>query len=106
MFYQVTIPILETLEQEAAAGGFAVIDDLGLYASSVISMFLIAAGIATFVYLVFGGINWITAGDDEQKVEQARSRITNALIGLVIVACSWAIFLIIDYYLGLNIAEP
>ena len=103
MIYQVTIPILTELQSQAGAGGFTVIEDLGLYASNIVALMLIVAGTATFVYLVWGGITWITAGNDQGKVDEARQRLTNAVIGLGIVATSWAIFLLLDYFFGLGL---
>lgn len=99
----VSIPILDRLNLQAALGNFAVITDFGDFVSSVLNVILIIASIATLLYLVWGGLNWIMAGGDKTKVEEARNRITNAVIGLLIVAASWAIFLFINWFLGLGV---
>lgn len=79
--------------------------DLGDFVSKVVGFALIIAAMAAFGYLVLGGIQWITGGGDKGKIEEAKNRITNAIIGLAIVAASWAIFLLIDHFLGLNVAN-
>lgn len=56
-----------------------------------VNVVFILATLASFLYLVYGGILYITAGGDEGKVTAARSTITNAVIGLIIVIVSWAI---------------
>ncbi len=81
------------------------IRDIGVFTSNTLGVVLQIAGLATFGYLVFGGIEWITAGSDTKKIESARTRITNAITGLAIVASSWAIFILIDYFFGLNIVK-
>jgi len=78
---------------------------LGQFISNIVGFVLIISAVAAFGYLLIGGINWLTAGGDKGKVTEAKDRITNAIIGLAIVACSWGIFLLIDHFLGLNIAN-
>lgn len=39
--------------------------------------------------LVMGGIEWISAGGDKGKLEKARSRITQSIIGMFILATSF-----------------
>ncbi len=79
--------------------------DLGKFISNIVGFVLIISAVAAFGYLLIGGINWLTAGGDKGKITEAKDRITNAIIGLAIVACSWGIFLLIDHFLGLNIAN-
>lgn len=106
MLYQTTIPILDKLQGLSARGGFVVIDDLGNYVSNIVGLLLTVAGIAFLIYLIFGGITWLLAGGDKNNVESARSRITNAVIGLTVVAAAWAIFLLINHFFGLNLTTP
>lgn len=90
------------------------ITDLGKLISTGISVAIILAGILVFVFLVWGGLEWIMSGGDKGKVEAARNRIVNALVGLAIIAASWALIRIIGYFFGvqagiggpLNIPKP
>ncbi len=82
----------------------AINTDLGSFISKSISAIIMVAGLATFMYLIYGGISWITAGGDKGKIEEARSKITNGIIGLSIVASAWAIYLLLDYFFGIGIA--
>jgi hypothetical protein len=79
------------------------ITDLGLLVSNAIGVALIIAGILVFAFLVLGGIQWITSGGDKGKTEEARSRITAALIGLAVVAAAWAIMQLVAYFFGIDI---
>ena len=81
----------------------AKITDIGTLISSGVSIIIIIAGILVFAYLVWGGIQWITSGGDKTKTEEARNRITAALVGLAIVAASWAIIKLIGYFFGIDI---
>lgn len=79
------------------------ITDIGKLVSSAIQIAFIVAGILAFVFLVIGGIEWLTSGGDKGKTEIARNRITAALVGLAIVAASWAIIQLISVFFGIDI---
>jgi hypothetical protein len=83
----------------------AVNTDLGSFVSKSFSAVLLVAGLATFMYLVYGGVQWIMSGGDKGKLEEARSKLTNGVIGLAIVASAWAIYLLLDYFFGIGIAK-
>lgn len=78
------------------------ITDIGKFISRAMTYALAIAGILVFVYLVWGGIQWITSGGDKSKTEEARSRITAALVGLAIVATAWAVIQLVSYFFGIN----
>jgi len=71
--------------------------------SSLIAVMLIVSALATFLYLLMGGFMWITSGGDAKKTEAAGKQITNALIGLGIVAAAWALMLVIQVFFKINI---
>ncbi|MEK7573679.1 MAG: hypothetical protein AAB531_04610 [Patescibacteria group bacterium] len=50
-----------------------------------ITLLFIFAIILALIYLIQGGIQWMTSGGDKQQLDQARLRITYAIIGLIIV---------------------
>jgi hypothetical protein len=90
---------------ESKTGLISQITDIGAFVSRIVGAILIVASLLAFLYLVWGGVQWILAGSDTNKVEEARHRITNAMVGLAIVAVAWAIFLFLDHFLGLGIAN-
>ena len=63
---------------------------------------IIFAIIFVFAMLILGGYGWLTAGGDKAKVEEARGRITNAIIGLAIIASAWAIVTIVANFFGFD----
>lgn len=81
------------------------ITDIGVLISRVISVAFILAGVLTFAFLVWGGIEWLTSGGDKTKTETARNRITAAVVGLAIVAASWALMKLIAYFFGVDVFE-
>jgi cbb3-type cytochrome oxidase subunit 3 len=71
--------------------------------SALIRLVLVFAGIIFFFMLIIGGIQWILSGGDKGKTEAARSHITAALVGLVIIFAAWAIVNLINVFFGVNL---
>jgi len=88
---------METL-QDVAAG------DYGPYSNttnensltSIIGVIINAAlgllGIIFIILMIVAGYNWMTASGSQEKVQEAKDTIKRAIIGLVIVIGSWAIW--------------
>jgi hypothetical protein len=83
----------------------AINQDLGTFVQKAFSAVVLVAGLATFLYLVYGGVEWITSGGEKGKLEEARNKITNGIIGLAIVASAWAVFQLVDYFFGIGITK-
>lgn len=98
-----TVDIQENLDTLSGAGGPAIQTDLGVIIASFINAALIIGALATLMYLVVGGLRWITAGGDKGKIEKARETILQGIIGLAVLASTWAVFLIVQYFFGINI---
>lgn len=74
--------------------------------SGLIKGALVVAAVVFFFILVIGGIKWIASGGDKGATEAARSQITAALVGLVIVFAAWAIVSLINaFFPGINIFQ-
>ena len=68
-----------------------------------LTIIFIVAGLAVLIYLFYGAFVYLTAGDSEEQTGKARSMITNAVIGLIIMAAAWAIWqLVINLVPGLG----
>lgn len=77
--------------------------------SSTIGIITVGATIWFMFQLIIGGINWLASGGDKTKLQEARDRITNAFVGLVIVMASWGIIAILGAFFGgfdILIADP
>jgi len=74
--------------------------DFGTMFSAILNVVMLVAAILVFAYLIFGGIQWITSGGDKNKAEEARNKITAAIIGLIIVAASYAVINLVVNFLG------
>jgi len=78
---------------------------VGKIVPAAITIVLVFAGIIFFFMLVYGGIKWIMSGGDKANTESARSTVTAALIGLVIVFAAWAIGQLIGTFFGVDVLQ-
>jgi type IV secretion system pilin len=76
--------------------------------SAVIGFLTILGGLWFLIQMLVAGLSWAGAGGDAQKVEEAKKKMTNGAIGLIIMVAAYSITYIIGMILGfdiLNFAE-
>ena len=73
----------------------------GKLLGGLMSMVMVVGAILVFFYLIWGAIDWITSGGDKGKIESARHKITQAVIGLIVLASTTAIFIIVQSFLDI-----
>ncbi len=77
----------------AERAGYETGESADLYSnvSNIISIFLSVIGIIFIALLILGGFNYMTAGGQEEKVNQAKKTIKQAILGIVIVFGAYVI---------------
>jgi hypothetical protein len=71
--------------------------------SSVLNYVFPIAGILVFVYLLYGGFSLMLAVGNEEGVREGKAKITNAIIGFVIIFVAYWIVQILEFILGVNL---
>lgn len=79
--------------------GFTCIAD---FVMRIVDVAIIGGSILLLAFLVWGGLEWLMAGSDKGKVESARNRLVNALIGLTIIVVSYAVWRVVLYFFGIS----
>ena len=74
--------------------------------STVLGFLTIVAAIWFMIQFIIAGFNWISAGGDKNNTQAARQKMTNAVIGLVIVIFAWVFVALIGKVLGIDILDP
>ncbi len=65
--------------------------DPRLITASIVNIFLGFTGMIAVVIIFLGGIMWMIAGGNEEKLIYAKGVLVSGVIGLIIVLSSWAI---------------
>ena len=84
---QINEGLIETSARKAGISKILIPDML----ASLIKFALSFVGTIFFIFIIYSGIQWMTAGGEEEKVTQATTRIKNASIGLAITAAAYFI---------------
>ena len=69
-----TFAVDTAINVDAGAAGFK-INDISKLISSLLKFTLGVVGLLVFIYLIWGGIEWLTAGGDKTRVETAQKMI-------------------------------
>lgn len=80
--------------------GFAT--NIGSLLNALLSAVMLIGALLVFLQLILAGFYWITSGGDKGKTDAARQRLIAAIIGLIILASSFAILTLSLNFLGFD----
>lgn len=98
-FKDISVPTIES-------GGVININkedlNLGEIISGILPYLFTIAGLLLLLYLLLGGFQLMTSGGDPKKMQEAKGKLTNALVGFIIVFVSYWLVQIVASILGLG----
>jgi hypothetical protein len=80
-------------DDPAPSSGAALKTAGAVYASALEIITLVAGSLAV-IYLIYGGIKYISSAGAPDKVKSARTTIIHAIIGIIIISCAYLIIAI------------
>jgi hypothetical protein len=86
----------------AAVSGGATIT-LSTLVNPLIANVLIISGVVAFFVIFLAGFNYITAGGDKGKTEQAQQMLNYGVLGIIVVAVAYLITNLIGTQLGIKL---
>lgn len=95
--------LAQNLEQIQSQAGINAPDNIGPLITNVVPYIFGIAGFLLLIYLVLGGLQLMLSRGDPKAVAAAQAKITNALIGFVIVLLSAGIVIILGKILNVPI---
>ena len=72
---------------------------------NLVNSIIALSGVVLFIMLIIAGFNFLFSGGDQKKLEKARGTMTNAIIGLVIIACAYLILQTIKIFTGVDVTQ-
>jgi type IV secretory pathway VirB2 component (pilin) len=60
-------------------------------AANAIKVLLGFLGIIAVIIIIIAGFQWMNSGGDTKKVEESKTRLQNAVVGLIIIFSAWAL---------------
>ncbi|MBU0974796.1 hypothetical protein KKD03_03800 [Patescibacteria group bacterium] len=83
-----------------------VLANFDLIISNFLGLFTIIGALIFVVYFLMAAIQWITAGGDASKLTEARQKIVQGILGLVILVAAYGILGLIGTLVGIDILNP
>jgi len=81
--------------------------NLPKFIGNMLQAILVLTALLTLFYLIWGGIDWLTAEGDAEKLTAARKKLINAVVGLVLLTAVWALWQMAAInFLGINMNLP
>ncbi len=74
-----------------------------LLLSRAATVALLIASLTLFLCILLSGFQWLTSGSEKAALQGARTRMTNCLIGLSIMALAWAVIIAIQFFFGIEL---
>jgi hypothetical protein len=94
-----------TIDIRSQASSISPITEFAPTLEGFIRALLFVASLLAFGYMLWGGLDWVTSQGDSGKIETARKKITQSVVGLVILFSMGAIFMLVQYVLGISILK-
>lgn len=76
------------------------------FISTIITSLSVIASLAFAIYFILGGLKWITAGDKEQSIKEAKDQMVHSALGLIVVVIAYFVIGLIGNILGIDILSP
>ncbi len=70
---------------------------------SIVTAIMAIAVLAVFIFLVIAAFDYVLAGGDKGKLESARNKITQSIIGIIVLASVFVIMQIVQAFLHINL---
>jgi hypothetical protein len=107
--------LLSAIYDYGSIGGIGNIGNIGTYAgarsvfidtiSKIIGVLTLLGSLWFIFQLITAAISWIGSGGDKQALQNAQKRITNAVLGLLIVIFAYTIIALVAYFLGFDFLD-
>lgn len=95
----------EALEKELPGARVLTPTDTGIggLISGLMNAIMVIGVLMVLFFFVYGAVEWITSGGEKGKTESARNKMTHAVIGLIVLSATLAIFMLVQRFLGIEV---
>lgn len=102
---QLSIDLESTARTEGLQGYESTTADVAMsdFISNFLTLVIALAALAVFFLLIWAAIEWIGSGGDKGKLEKARNRMITAVTGLLVLASTVAIFMMVQKFLDITV---
>jgi hypothetical protein len=77
--------------------------DITQYGTGLVNIVFFLSFVAAFAFLLYGAVAWITSNGESGKLETARNRMIQAVVGMLVLGSTWAIYTFFLAVSGMNL---
>lgn len=68
--------------------------------SNLVALIYVIAAIVLILMILWGAFDWMTSEGEKEKIEKARNKIINAIIGILLFAAAFAVIQVLGTFTG------
>lgn len=96
---------VQPIPDQASGTGVATLSCVWVVLQNVINAALFLSAVVAVFLIIYSGFQYVTSSGDKEKVDNARKRLTYAIIGLVFIILSYLIIVFISQFTGVGIDQ-
>ncbi|MBP6913118.1 MAG: hypothetical protein KBC00_00720 [Candidatus Levybacteria bacterium] len=96
---------VKKIEGDPNGTGVATLSCVWVVLQNVINAALILSGVVAVFLIIYSGYQYVTSSGDKEKVDNARKRLTYAIIGLVIIMLSFVMINLLSQFTGVGLNQ-
>ena len=98
-------PPTDAFSVDSATDEVAAVNNLELMISNVVGFLTVFAGLFFIIQFVMASFSWVTSGGDSGKLQKARDKMVQGVLGLIIIISSYALIGLIGNIIGLDLVN-
>ena len=79
------------------------LSNLVIFLSNLLGLITIVGALFFIVYFFIAAFNWVTGGDDSGKIEKARNKMVQGILGLVVLVMSYSLIGLVGTIIGIDL---
>ncbi len=97
-FFQIVNPVIPP---SIGSGGNSIGPTAtGSIIAAIVGLMYVIGFLTALIYLITGGFYWITSAGEKNNLESARNRITQAIVGLIVIFSTYAVMSLLATFVG------
>jgi hypothetical protein len=86
----------EPVVKETEEGRFVYLPYIAEYAGAIYKFLLAVIGLVAGIMITYGGVKWLLSGGSPERISEAKKKISDAIVGLVLALGSYTILYLIN----------
>lgn len=78
---------------------------ISMILSNLVTLIYSVAAVVLIFMILWGAFDWLTSGGDKEKLENAKKKLINAFVGIMLFAIAFAVIQVLGQFTGFTFFE-